>query len=125
MEQSYEDWRKSEDAKRLAFNDWCKTEEARELAAKVWQTESFDGVYIAVYNIEDDLPEQSCVEAAIHSIQSERKVSLKTLFLDLHNKSEGFKYNPKNVELFLICQKEILSRAYGVYVPCSAYISCY
>ncbi|EGR3042373.1 hypothetical protein DMW15_22470 [Vibrio parahaemolyticus] len=121
----HEEWRRSEEAERLAFNDWCKSEEAQQLAAKKLQTDSFDGVYIGVSNVNDDLPEQPCAESAIQAVQFERNVSVKTLFVDVHNKSEGFEYNAKNVEMFLICQKEILCRAYGNSVPNNAYISCY
>ncbi len=119
MQHSYEE------DERLAFNDWCKSEEAQQLAAKKWQTDSFDGVYIGVSNVNDDLPEQSCAESAIQAVQSERNISVNTLFVDVHNKLEGFEYDAKNVEMFLICQKEILCRAYGNSVPNNAYISCY
>ncbi|MFA0726536.1 hypothetical protein [Vibrio sp. 10N.222.48.A4] len=125
MEQSHEEWRKSREAERLAFNDWCKSEEAQQLAAKQWQTERFEGVYIAVSNIDDDLPEQSRTEAAIQAVQNEQNVSVESVFLDLHNKSEGFEYSVENVETFLKCQKEILSRAFGDSVPNSAFVSCY
>lgn len=124
MQQSYEEWRKSQQAERLEFNDWCGSEEAKKLAAKKWQTERFDGVYIAVSNVDDDLPEQACMEAAIQAVQDERNVSVESLFLDLHNKIEGFEFSIENVEMFLNCQKEILSRAYDA-VPNSAFISCY
>lgn len=50
---------------------------------------------------------------------------MKALFLDLHNKLEGFEYSTTNVEVFLKCQEEILSRAYGDVVPNSAFVSCY
>ncbi|HHY0432777.1 TPA: hypothetical protein ACVU44_004748, partial [Vibrio parahaemolyticus] len=93
MQQSYEQWRKSEEAERLAFNDWCKSGEAQQLAAKKWQTERFDGVYIAVSNVDDELPEQSRTEASIQAVQNERNVSVESLFLDIHNKSEGFEYS--------------------------------
>ncbi|HHE0503888.1 TPA: hypothetical protein ACN36P_003859 [Vibrio parahaemolyticus] len=125
MQQSYEQWRKSEEAERLAFNDWCKSGEAQQLAAKKWQTERFDGVYIAVSNVDDELPEQSRTEASIQAVQNERNVSVESLFLDIHNKSEGFKYSVENIEMFLTCQREILSHAYGDAVPKSAFVSCY
>lgn len=125
MEQSHEEWRKSQEAERLAFNDWCKSEEAQQLAAKQWQTERFEGVYIAVSNVDDDLPEQSRTEAAIQAVQNEQSVSVESVFLDLHNKLEGFEYSVENVETFLKCQKEILSRAFGDSVPNSAFVSCY
>ena len=115
----------SKDKELLAFNEWCKSEEAQQLAAKKWQTDSFDSVYIGVSNVNDDLPEQSYTESVIQAVQFERNVSVKTLFIDVHNKSEGFEYNAKNVEMFLICQKEILCRAYNNFVPSNAYISCY
>ncbi|HHS4125609.1 TPA: DUF551 domain-containing protein [Vibrio cholerae O1] len=109
----------------MPLNDWCSSEEAKKLAAKKWQTERFDGVYIAVSNVEDDIPEQACMEAAIQAVQDERNVSVESLFLDLHNKLEGFEYSAENVEMFLKCQKEILSRAYDDAIPNSAFISCY
>lgn len=121
----HEEWLKSEEAERLAFNDWCKSEEAQKLAAKKWQTERFGGVYIAVSNVDDALPEQNCTEGAIQAVQNERNVSVESLFLDIHNKSEGFEYSIENVEMFLKCQREILSRAYGGVVPKSAFVSCY
>lgn len=109
----------------MTFQDWCDSEEAQKLAAKKWQTERFDGVYIAVSHVDDVLPEQACTEAAIQAVQNERNVSVSALFLDLHNKLEGEEYNEKNIEVFLMCQKEILSRAFGGPVPNSAFISCY
>lgn len=121
----HEEWLKSQEIERQAFNDWCKSEEAQQLAAKKCQTERFNGVYIVISNIKHALPEQSCAEAAIQSVQDERNVSVESLFLDLHNKLEGFEYSIENVEMFLKCQKEILSRAYGDAVPSSAFVSCY
>lgn len=109
----------------ISFDEWCDSEEAKKIAAKKWQTESYDGVYIVVSNIDDTLPEQACTKAAIQAIQDVRNVSVKSLFLDLHNKIEGFEYSIENVEVFLQCQKEILIRAYGGAVPNSAFISCY
>ncbi|EGQ7707433.1 TPA: hypothetical protein SLZ57_002968 [Vibrio cholerae] len=125
MQHSYEEWRESQRAERSAFNDWCNSEEARKLAAKQWQTGRFDGVYIAVSNVDDGLPQQACTEAAIKAVQEERNVSVASLFLDLHNKLEGFEYSTTNVEMFLKCQEDILSRAYGDVVPNSAFVSCY
>lgn len=110
---------------RSAFNKWCNSEEARKIASKKWQTESFDGVYIAVSNVDDALPEQASTKAAIQTIQNVRNVSVKSLFLDLHNKREGFEYNIENVEIFLQCQREILIHAYGDAAHHGAFISCY
>ena len=41
----------------------------QQLAAKQWQTDSFEGVYIGVSNVNDDLPEPSCTESAIQAVQ--------------------------------------------------------
>lgn len=82
-------------------------------------------MYIVVSNVDDALPEQACTEAAIRAVQDERNVSVESLFLDLHNKLVGFEYSIENVEMFLKCQREILSRAYGDVVPKSAFVSCY
>lgn len=109
----------------MSFQEWCESKEAKQLVAKQWQTDPFKGVYIAVSNVDDELPEQTCTEAAIQAVQDEWEVSVVSLFTDLHNKLEGFEYSDENVETFLKCQKEILKRAFEGAIPTSAFVSCY